>query len=42
MAREVRALAVALKEAESGNGRRVMQLEKICKEWDQWTGGVAS
>jgi hypothetical protein len=38
LAREVRAVAVCLREGASQHSGRVGELEKICREWDQYFG----
>ncbi len=38
LAREVRAVACSLNEGKSQHAGRLLELEKICKEWDQYFG----
>ena len=40
MAREVRALSMALREAEKARKRRIRDLENVCAEWDEHFGGL--
>mmetsp|Transcript_16804 Transcript_16804/g.25272 ORF Transcript_16804/g.25272 Transcript_16804/m.25272 type:complete len:580 (+) Transcript_16804:49-1788(+) len=38
MAKEVRALSLALRDAENARRRRIRELETICEEWDEYFG----